>query len=58
MIEGWWKLIVADPRNLPGQAPELYKLRDDPGEKHDLAVGEVAKAKKLARQLDAWWPPR
>jgi uncharacterized sulfatase len=57
MIEGWWKLIVADPRNLPGQAPELYNLRDDPGEKNDLAVGEVARVKKLARQLEAWWPP-
>jgi arylsulfatase A-like enzyme len=58
MIEGWWKLIVADPRNVPGKAAELYNLRDDPWEKNDLAGQEPARVNRLTSRLDHWWRPR
>ena len=55
VIEGWWKLIVPDQRNLAGKSPELYNLRDDPGEKNDLAGNEARRVNKLNARLDAWW---
>ena len=33
---------------------ELYNLRDDPGEAHDLSQSQPAQAKKLATSLRAW----
>jgi len=33
---------------------ELYNLRDDPGEQHDLAAREPQKARQLSNRLDAW----
>jgi arylsulfatase A-like enzyme len=57
VIEGWWKLIAADARNVPGKSPELYNLHDDPWEKNDLAGHETGRVKKLTRQLDEWWQP-
>ncbi len=33
---------------------ELYNLRDDIGEKHDLSKSNAAKTKELYAQLDAW----
>jgi len=54
MIEGWWKLIVPDTRNVPGKSPELYNLRDDPWEKNDLASQETSRVKKLTKELDVW----
>lgn len=55
MIEGWWKLIVPDARNLPNAQAELYDLRNDPWETNDLASSQPARAKKLAARLDSWW---
>jgi uncharacterized sulfatase len=57
VIDGWWKLIAPDPRNLPAAKAELYDLRTDPAEKNDLADKDPERVKDLARQLDEWWRP-
>jgi len=57
MIDGWWKVIVPDPRYLPHGQPELYDLRNDPGENNNLAGPEARRVKQLSRSLDAWWKP-
>jgi arylsulfatase A-like enzyme len=57
IIDGWFKLIVPDPRNRPAEKPELYDLQSDPGEKTDLAGQQPERVGRLARQLDAWWTP-
>ena len=48
--DGDWKLIewYEDGRR------ELYNLRDDPGEQHDLAARYPAKAESLHAQLASW----
>jgi arylsulfatase A-like enzyme len=48
--DGEWKLIewYEDGRH------ELYNLRDDPGEQHDLAAMNPDKVKDLAARLNAW----
>lgn len=57
VIDGWWKLILADPRNLPNDKPELYNLRDDPWEKKNMAEAEPGRVKDLSAKLDQWWQP-
>ncbi len=57
VIDGWWKLIVPTPLATNVTAPELYDLKADPWEKHDLAAKEAARVEELRRQLDAWWKP-
>jgi uncharacterized sulfatase len=57
VIDGWWKLIVPDLRNVPNRKPELYDLRTDPWEKNDLANQSPRRVRKLATELDAWWKP-
>lgn len=57
VIDGWWKLIVPDPRNRPGELPELYNLRHDPWETNNLAAASSRRAATLNRRLDAWWKP-
>jgi uncharacterized sulfatase len=57
LIDGWWKLIVPDARNLPARKPELYDLRTDPWEKNDLADQSARRLQKLEGKLDAWWKP-
>jgi arylsulfatase A-like enzyme len=52
MIEGWGKLIL----HTAGK-PELYDLRTDPGEIHNLADQSAGQVRKLAGTLDAWWRP-
>jgi uncharacterized sulfatase len=59
--EGDWKLIEFfgdwfDPagRYTPGHRLELYDLRRDLGEQHDLAATEPARAKSLQAKLRAW----
>ena len=59
--EGDWKLIEFfgdwfDPagRYTPGHRLELYDLRRDIGEQHDLAATEPARAKSLQAKLHAW----
>ena len=48
--DGDWRLVhfYEDDR------VELYHLRDDPEEKHDLAATRSGEAKRLRAQLDAW----
>jgi arylsulfatase A-like enzyme len=57
MINGWWKLIVPDPRNRPNTKPELYDLKNDPWEKMDLSDAQPERVKSLSRQLKKWWTP-
>jgi uncharacterized sulfatase len=57
IIDGWWKLIVPDPRHLPARQAELYDLRQDPWERRDLASAEAGRLAELRRKLDAWWTP-
>lgn len=57
IIEGWWKLIVPDPRNRAAEKPELYDLQNDPWEKTDLAARQPERVATLGRKLDAWWKP-
>jgi arylsulfatase A-like enzyme len=48
--DGDWKLIewYEDGNR------ELYNLRDDPGEVHDIAAANPEKVSNLAAQLDTW----
>ena len=48
--DGDWKLIEW----YEGAPAELYNLRDDPGERTDLAASRPEVAADLARKLDAW----
>ena len=50
MRDGDWKLI----QWYEDGSPELYNLRDDPGEQHDLAAQEPAKTQALQARLAAW----
>jgi len=56
--QGDWKLLKP---SIDDQ-PRLFNLAVDPGEKHDLAAKEPAKAKELQKLWDAWdaknEPPR
>jgi uncharacterized sulfatase len=57
IIDGWWKLIVPDPRRLPDARPALYNLHRDPWENTDLAAKQPRRVKRLSHHLDAWWAP-
>jgi len=60
---GWSDLrMIRDARfkYIRAPRPELYDLTADPGEAHDLAGPDAAKARVLADRLDAWvagFPP-
>jgi len=45
-----WKLI----RFYETGREELYNLRDDPSEQHDLAAAQPQRARQLSNRLDAW----
>jgi arylsulfatase A-like enzyme len=47
---GDWKLIVFYHE----EKTELYNLRKDPGEQHDLAVEMPEKTRELKKMLEAW----
>jgi uncharacterized sulfatase len=55
MIEGDWKLIVPDPQNEPNGKVELYHLKDDPHEEHDLASDHTDKVATMRERVDEWW---
>jgi uncharacterized sulfatase len=57
IIDGWWKLIVPDPRHPISTLPELYHLQKDPWERTDLAGQETRRVSRLRQSLDAWWTP-
>lgn len=46
---GPWKLVIEH-----GDAPELYRLDEDLGEKHDLAQAEPERLRALSTALAAW----
>lgn len=50
MREGDWKLIYFYETGVP----ELYNLRDDPGETRDLYMEMPQKARRLVRKLNKW----
>ncbi len=61
MREGDWKLIEFfgdsfDPEGhyVPGRKLELYNLRDDLGERNDLAAREPARTEAMQKTLRAW----
>jgi uncharacterized sulfatase len=56
-VEGDWKLIVPDRANEPDAPTELYNLREDPREEHNLAEGEVDRVDRMRAALDRWWTP-
>jgi hypothetical protein len=47
---GDWKLIEW----YEDGSRELFNLREDPGEAHDLAAGDPARVKELHARLAAW----
>jgi uncharacterized sulfatase len=57
-VRGDWKLILPDPVNEAGAAPELYNVTVDPLETRDLARSKPARVKRLQRLVDRWWPGR
>jgi uncharacterized sulfatase len=57
MVDGWWKVIAPDSRNLPDAKPELYDLKTDPWEKNDLAAAQAEKLSQMLGRLDQWWKP-
>ncbi len=50
ILQGDYKLIHRPQEN----SDELYNLRSDPSEEHNLATAQPAKASELRRKLDAW----
>lgn len=57
IVAGDWKLILPNPAQEPGAAPELYRIRDDPFEAENRAAAEPRRVARLRRQLDEWWTP-
>ena len=56
VVTGEWKLLLHHSGQVPGKAPELYNLSNDPAEETDLTAKHPNKVKELRRQVDAWWP--
>ncbi len=50
-----WKLIVPAPQNEPAAVVELYNLKADPNEEHNLAGEQPERVEKLRTVLDSWW---
>ena len=57
VIDGYWKLIAPDNRNLPDDNTELYDLRHDPNEENDLASSDGQRVESLLSKLNVWWKP-
>jgi uncharacterized sulfatase len=54
-VEGDWKLIVPDRRNVPDGIVELFDVAHDPGETRNLAAEQQPRVIELLRKLDACW---
>jgi arylsulfatase A-like enzyme len=54
--DGRWKLILpmGRRRSLHGQAPQLFDLDADPGERRDLAGQESARVAAMSERLERW----
>jgi len=57
MIQGNWKLLVPDPRNVPNKPVELFNLAEDPHEKQNLAEDHAELVDQLRDRLNRWWRP-
>lgn len=57
-VEGDWKLIVPNKQNEPDAVVELYNLKSDPLEEHNLAAKEQRRVAGLNKKLDSWWSAR
>jgi uncharacterized sulfatase len=58
VIDGGWKLIVPEPRNVPKGKIELYHITEDSGEEKDLAGEQKDRVEALRKKLDDWWTPK
>lgn len=54
-VEGDWKLIVPNKRNIPDGENELYDLAKDPHEEKNLATECPDRVEKMKKRIDQWW---
>ncbi len=54
-VEGDWKLIVPDRRNVPDGMVELFDVAHDPGETRNLAAEQRPRVVEMLKRLDACW---
>jgi uncharacterized sulfatase len=54
-VEGDWKLIVPDRRNVPDGLVELFDVAHDPGETRNLAAEQRPRVAEMLKKLDACW---
>ena len=52
-IAGDWKLI----QSADGKVQELYNLKDDPNEEHNLAASQPQRVADLAARIKKAWSP-
>lgn len=57
-VEGPWKLILPEARNMPDGPVELYNVIDDPYEKQNLATAQPDRVARLRELIDGWWPAK
>lgn len=66
LVEGWWKLTLwRDPHSSlniqkwrmppPAEKVQLFDLREDPLEEHNLADQHPERVAEMLARLDAWW---
>ncbi|TWT51709.1 Arylsulfatase [Thalassoglobus neptunius] len=59
MRSGDWKLVVKHPKASPGSfenpKPELYHLKNDPGESNDLSREYPERVEQMLIQLRSWY---
>ena len=52
-----WKLIVPEGKELPTEV-ELYKIAEDPHEKHNVVAEHPEVVARFRAELDHWWNPQ
>ncbi len=57
VIEGFQKLIPPHARNEPEAKVELYNLKNDPYEEHNLAAENPLDMERLSKSMNARWNP-
>ncbi len=56
-VSGRWKLCLPNRAVAPDATAELYDLKADPHESHNLATRHPDEVARLRRLTDAWYPP-